>query len=129
MTSYGVDEVERMLEAEAPSSSSSRKIPGPVIGEVAVAFERAYSHAELDTLFMRADAPGDPPSGTKLVKVREWLQRVASDPRVDAHAIVGKLLQDFMETCSSLWEPKPLAFFARRWLRASASCSHSLSRS
>ena len=75
----------------------SGRIPRQVIGEVAAAFERAYSHAELDTLFMKAGAPGEPPGGSKLVKVGEWLRRIDADPEVDALGILGRLLQEFME--------------------------------
>jgi hypothetical protein len=75
----------------------SGRIPVQVIGEVAEAFDRFYTHATLDTLFMRAGAPGEPPGGNKLVKVGEWLRRIDADPDVDALGILGRLLEDYME--------------------------------
>lgn len=95
ITQYGIEEVERALEAEKVQTGG--RIPSPVIGEVAAAFDQAYTHAVLDTLFMRVGAPGDPPGGSKLVKVREWLQRIDADPEIDALPILGRLLQDYME--------------------------------
>lgn len=76
---------------------STARIPSPVIAEIARAFDSEYSHAQLDNLFMRAGAPGEPPGGSKLVKIGEWLRRLDADPDVDAVAVLGRLLEDFME--------------------------------
>ncbi len=95
ITQYGIEEGKHTLETKKVQLGG--RIPSQLIGEVATAFDRAYTHAELDTLFMRAGAPGEPPGGSKLVKVREWLQRIDADPGVDPLAILGRLLQDYME--------------------------------
>jgi hypothetical protein len=55
------------------------------------------SHASLDNLFMYAGAPGDPPEGSKPVKVQSWLRRINEDQAVDALAILGRLIEQYME--------------------------------
>ena len=64
---------------------------------VARAFSDEYTHAQIDNLFMSAGAPGDPPVGSKLVKVAAWLRQINADPDIDALAVLGKLLEEFME--------------------------------
>ena len=63
---------------------STDQIPATVIGEVARAFDVAYTHAELNNVFMRSGAQGDPPPGSKLVKISEWLRQINEDPNVNA---------------------------------------------
>jgi hypothetical protein len=72
-------------------------IPAPVIAEVARAFDSEYTHAQLDSLFMSVGAPGEPPPGSKLVKVTAWLRQINAGPGMDALAVLGKLLEEFME--------------------------------
>jgi hypothetical protein len=76
---------------------STDQIPATVIGEVARAFDVAYTRAELNNLFMRAGVYSDPPPGSKLVKISEWLRQINEDPSGDALEILGKLLEDFLE--------------------------------
>lgn len=101
------------------------RIPGLVIREVAEAFERAYSDDQLDTLFMRAGATGEPPRGLKRSKVREWLGRIDADPEVDALGILGHLLQDFMEGHPSRYVERDAEALRERIQKALA--SHGLS--
>ena len=51
-------------------------IPQPVIGVLGEIVSRYETHASIDSLFSYADAPGEPPVGSKPVKVQEWLRRV-----------------------------------------------------
>jgi hypothetical protein len=55
------------------------------------------SHATLNTLFRSAGAPGDPPELTHATKWKTWLLRSSEDPHTDAHSVLGKVLEEFME--------------------------------
>jgi len=57
-----------------------------------------YSHSKLNTLFMEAGAPGDPPEGNCVNKCLLWLKRTNSDPSVDPLKVLGGVLLQFMET-------------------------------
>lgn|SRR5262245_653642 len=87
------------------------EIPGPVIAEVARAFESKDTHAQLDNLFMSAGASGEPPPGSKLVKVGAWLRQINADPGVDPLAILGKLLEEFLEVSP----PSDGPYFLKAW--------------
>lgn len=45
-----------------------KEIPTPIIGVLSEQLPNFESHATLDSLFFFADAPGDPPEGSKPVK-------------------------------------------------------------
>lgn len=72
-------------------------IPRPIISVVAEALSMVFSHAQLDNMFMYADAPGDTPDGSKLVKCQEWLARCNKDEDVDGYKVLGAVLEDFMD--------------------------------
>ena len=55
-----------------------------------------YSHANIDNLFMYANAPGEPPDGSKLTKTRLWLQRINTDENTDPLEVIGFLIKNFM---------------------------------
>lgn len=46
---------------------------------------------------MYANAPGDPPEGNKLAKAQAWLRRVNNDGEADSLAVIGKLIEEYME--------------------------------
>lgn len=46
-------------------------IPAYVLAAIADAVSETETHASLDSLFMYAEAPGDPPDGSKAVKALE----------------------------------------------------------
>src|SRR4051812_41591634 len=74
-----------------------KQIPAPLIAafsEIAAARE---THASIDNLFVYAGAPGDPPQGSKRDKSLSWLRRVNAMKSVDPLAIMGKLLEAYME--------------------------------
>jgi hypothetical protein len=73
-----------------------------VIAEISRAFDAEYTHAQIDNLFTAADAPGEPPGGSKLVKVNAWLRLIDANPNLDALAVLGRLLEEFMEV-----QPRP----------------------
>lgn len=72
-------------------------IPAPVISIVAEILSERNSHATLDSLFMYAGAPGDPPDGSKLAKALEWLRRISRDDTVESLEVLGRLIEDYMD--------------------------------
>lgn len=74
-----------------------RKIPPSIIGLVAPALACEYSHAQLDSLFPSADAPGDPPDGSKPTKTLEWLRRINRD-HPEPLCVLGNLLAEYLDT-------------------------------
>jgi hypothetical protein len=62
------------------------------IGEVLVG-----SHATLDALFESSGAPGEPPGLAHHSKWKEWLFRAGNDPEVDSLAVLGNVLEEFMD--------------------------------
>jgi len=65
-----------------------------VVGEVLASIG---SHATLDELFLSAGAPGEPPALSHGSKWKSWLFRVGQDPNVDSLAVLGNLLEEFMD--------------------------------
>jgi hypothetical protein len=74
-------------------------IPIPVITVVAdVLAAHYYSHRRLDALFAEAGAPGEPPPDVSCnVKCNVLLKRCNADPKIDALAVLGAALTEFME--------------------------------
>ena len=81
----------------------TNQIPNSAIGAVAsVISAHYYSHSTLDSLFMEAGAPGEAPEGNCEKKCSLWLRRCNDDPSVDAHEVLGGVIQNFMDM-----EPPP----------------------
>jgi hypothetical protein len=55
------------------------------------------THASIDSLFMYANAPGDPPGGNRSVKVVEWLRRCNQDPETDAISVLKILVDRYLD--------------------------------
>ena len=55
------------------------------------------SHDILDTLFINAGASGAPPALAHHSKWKTWLKQTSNDPEADAHAVFGKIIEEFME--------------------------------
>lgn len=73
-----------------------KEIPAPVIAVLSENMPYLESHASLDNLFSYAEAPGEPPEGSKPVKVQAWLRRVnkeAERPLV----VLGRIIECYME--------------------------------
>ncbi|EOE5048922.1 abortive infection family protein [Salmonella enterica] len=91
-----------------------RPIPQPVISVVADFAASTETHASLDSLFAYADAPGEPPEGSKHVKALEWLRRInkeSDEPLV----LLGRLIENYMESELPAnpyyeWEKKKVEF-------------------
>lgn len=74
-------------------------IPNTVIGTVSnVIADHYYNHTTINSLFMASGAPGDVPAGNVETKCMLWLRRSNDDPSVDALAVLGAVIQDFMDT-------------------------------
>lgn len=76
-------------------------IPSPIIAVLSEYLPRVESHASLDNLFMHADAPGDPPEGSKLVKVQSWLRRINKNSE-EPLTILGRIVEPYVEFDESL---------------------------
>jgi hypothetical protein len=74
-----------------------QKIPGPVISVVSDLVSIYETHATLNSLFMHAGAPGDPPNESKQAKALEWLRRTNQDPDVDPLEVLGLIIEAYME--------------------------------
>ncbi|MEL6769498.1 MAG: abortive infection family protein [Bacteroidota bacterium] len=83
---------------EAGRNSEMKQLPDPlceVAGEVLGDYY--YNHSKIEALFMRANAPNPVPDGSCVAKATEWLRRCSMRARVDAHEVLGKVLESFME--------------------------------
>jgi len=72
-------------------------IPAYLIAVVSDLVAESETHASLDSLFMYAGAPDDPPGGSKPVKAQEWLRRVNKDENLDPLEILGRIIEGYME--------------------------------
>jgi hypothetical protein len=64
------------------------------------------SHDSLNALFQSAGAPGDPPALAHHSKWKEWLFRIGQDPNVDSLAVLGAVLEEFMDLSPKLDTPE-----------------------
>lgn len=78
----------------------------------AVADVLAGSHATLDALFKMAGVPGDPPPLAHHSKWKMWLRQGINDPNADSLAIIGQLLEEFMDLPPV--DPQELADYGAR---------------
>lgn len=86
--------VDRMPENPTPLPVSVCSVVGQVLGSY------IYSHAKLKYLFYSAGAVGDVPQGGCVAKCQGWLRRMHTEVP-DAIAVLGKVLEEFMEVDSS----------------------------
>ena len=85
----------------------SKEIPAPVMAVLAEHLADIETHASLNNLFLHADAPGDPPEGSKLAKVQAWLKRINNESEFP-HIILGNLIECYMEIPEQDEEKKSL---------------------
>ena len=72
-------------------------IPQSVIGMLGEIVPESETHASIDSLFMYAEAPGDPPDENKSVKVMEWLRRCNRDPGSDALSVLKVVVAHYLD--------------------------------
>jgi hypothetical protein len=77
-------------------------IPPSVIGTASPILADAYTHAQLNALFMSAGFPGDAPEGNKIEKCRNWLRRANAQCQ-DPLPMLGALIAEFMDSENTLW--------------------------
>src|SRR5690606_14143753 len=65
-----------------------------------------YSHSTLNSLFMESGAPGDVPPGNCETECASWLRRCNEDPTIDPLAVLGQVIQKFMDQESPEWRPE-----------------------
>jgi hypothetical protein len=79
------------------NDTSSTNIRIPIAVCSAVAEVLAGSHDSLNERFLAAGVPGPPPDLAHHSKWRTWLQRAGNDPSVDSLAVLGNLIEEFMD--------------------------------
>lgn len=79
------------------NNPSSTNIRIPIAVCAAVADILNGSHDVLNELFLTAGAPGPPPELAHHSKWKNWLQRAGNDPDVDSLAVLGNLIEEFMD--------------------------------
>ncbi|WP_115708213.1 abortive infection family protein [Legionella sainthelensi] len=72
------------------------KIPQPIISILSEYLSIIETHASINNLFMYADAPGEPPEGSKPSKVQQWLRRINNESDSPL-TILGKLIENYMD--------------------------------
>jgi abortive infection Abi-like protein len=72
-------------------------LPNALIADIASVIGDFHTHAEIDIMFTRLGAPGDPPLGNKVIKVQTWLRRANEDPTFDAVPLLGGVLEELMD--------------------------------
>lgn len=73
------------------------EIPQYLMAAIADAASSLETHASLDSLFLYANAPADPPEGSKAVKALGWLRRINKECGADALPIIGRIIEKYME--------------------------------
>jgi len=73
-----------------------KEIPAPIIAVLAENLSSLETHAGLDNLFLHADAPGDPPEGSKIIKTQVWLRKTNKESD-NPLLVLGKLIECYME--------------------------------
>ena len=73
-----------------------KEIPAPVIAVLSENLPDLETHASLDNLFLHADAPGEPPEGSKPVKTQSWLRRINKESDSPL-SVLGKLIECYIE--------------------------------
>lgn len=95
----------------------TQKIPAPIIAILSEYLPKIETHATIDSRFMYADAPGEPPEESKPAKVTAWLQRINQESE-EPLKILGRLIESYIEHPtptaekdewgnSSLFQPDP----------------------
>ena len=73
------------------------QIPASVIAVVAEITSSRETHATLDSLYMYAGAPGEPPEGSKHAKALAWLRLVNKEDSIEPFEVLGQIIEGYME--------------------------------
>lgn len=74
----------------------TKQIPATLIAVVSDLVSAEETHASLDSLFMYAEASGDPPEGSKHVKAQAWL-RNTNKVHTDPLSVLAKIIAPYLE--------------------------------
>ena len=88
-----------------------QEIPAAVLALTAELASGRETHATLDSLFTYADAPGDPPEGSKHAKALAWLRR-ANKESPDPLRVLGRVLEGYMDEVldpNNHWDKEQIA--------------------
>ncbi len=77
--------------------TSHVRLPRAVCAAVADILSGSGSHDTLNAVFEAAGAPGPPPDLPHSSKWKAWLFRAGNDPSVDSLAVLGNLIEEFMD--------------------------------
>ena len=85
------------------------KLSNALIADIAAIIGEFYTHAQINSSFVRSGAPGEPPEGSKIVKTTAWLRRANEDPGCDEIAVLGGVLEELMDREFPLWNQEHIA--------------------
>lgn len=74
----------------------AKQIPATLIAVVSDLVSAEETHASLDSLFMYAEASGDPPEGSKHVKAQAWLRNTNIGHR-EPLSVLAKIIAPYLE--------------------------------
>lgn len=86
------------------------RIPGPIIAALSSDLPEFETHASLNELFLHADAPGEPPEGSKPVKVQAWL-RAVNQQSPDPLQVLGRLVEKYLDDPDHAADAGPVPLF------------------
>src|SRR5215831_6516553 len=72
-------------------------LPNALLADIASVLGDSHSHSQIDNMFIRLGAPGEPPGGNKVDKTYEWLRRATGDPDCDEVRLLGGVLEELMD--------------------------------
>lgn len=73
------------------------RIPRALCAVIGEALADIGTHPTLDALFLSSGAPGPPPDLAHHLKWKTWLFQVGNDPDVDSLAVLGNVLDEYMD--------------------------------
>lgn len=88
-------------------SRSLCKVVGDIIANTG-------SHTALESLFFSAGAPGDPPLGSHGTKWKDWLYYTGQDLETDSLAVLGGVIEEFMDLPPKAGSPEYLEWAEKR---------------
>ncbi len=85
-----------------------------VVADILGSHGSHYTHDKLNTIFMEYGAPGDIPGGNRVYKCSEWLKQANWDETVDAFALLGGVLKEYMDVEISDYHSRKPQWLAER---------------